>query len=390
MLPVIVLGAVPLTVAAALAPGPGLVAAPITASVQHRSDGHAANPASAGPFVTLLFSRTEMTAADGCVRNDADIAGLGTVVAPYLWSLGMAGTGTLVTGKINGTALTCTHYGDSLMGSWHDASALARGYRWSFVSHTATYPRDVGNLPPRRAYAETCGSAAAIDAHGLPGGHGLIAYPGAQPPPEALQANYGARCFDWGRRYGNSGLTLSVAASAPPYWQYTTAFRGGPCQAAWAPCYRIHAQGSKRYASPASIIARIHSLKPGQWLTLQSYILVTGTSPAYTKNGTRWDCSSPNPALHWTNDVERYCYSDFQRIVKAIAATPDITVTDPLTVGTAFGRVVSRPGAGVGVSAVRHVVVLDMENHTLENLFGFPCARRVLRGCPPGVAMRRR
>ena len=387
MLPVIVLGAVLLTVAGALAPGPGLAAAPTTASVRHWPGGHAANPASAGPFVTLLFSRTEMTAADGCVRDDVGIAGLGTAVAPYLRSLGMAGTGTLVTGKIDGTTLTCAHYGDSLMGSWHDAFTLARDYGWSFVSHTATYPRDVGNLPPRRAYAETCGSAAAIDAHGLPGGHGLIAYPGAQPPPEALQAKYGARCFDWGRRYGNLGLTMSKAASAPPYWQYTMAFRGGPCQAAGAPCYTIHAQGSKRYANPASIIAQIHSLRPGQWLTLQSYILVTGRSPAYTQNRTRWDCSSPNPALHWTNDVERYCYSDFQQILKAIAATPGITVTDPLTVGKAFGRTIPHPPAHAAAPAVRHVVLLDMENHTLENLFGFPCAQGALRNCPASVAM---
>ncbi len=340
---IVLLGAVPLLAAAALAPGPGRSAAQRTASIQRASGSHAAAPAPAGPFVTLLFSRTEMTAADGCNRNDAGIARLYSTVAPFLRSLGMAGTGTLQTGTIKDTALTCTHYGDSLMGSWSDASRLAHNYGWSFASHTATYPRDIGSLPPDRAYAETCGSAAAIDAHGLPGGHGLIAYPGAQPLPQALQASYGARCFDWGRRYGNSGLTLSTAATTPPYWQYTTVFRGGPCQTAGAPCYTIHAQGSKRYTTPASYLAEIRSLRPGQWLTLQSFILVTGISPAYTQNGTRWDCSSPNPALHWTNDVERYCYSDFQRVIRAIAATPGITVTDPLTVGTAFGRTVQYP-----------------------------------------------
>jgi hypothetical protein len=105
-----------------------------------------------------------------------------------------------------------------------------------------------------------------------------------------------------------------------------------------APCYTIHAVGSGRYTRPASIIAEIQSLRPGQWLTLQSYLLVKGTNPVYTQNGTRWDCSSANPAMHWTNDVERYCYSDFQRIMRALGATPGITVTDPLTVGQAFGR----------------------------------------------------
>jgi len=102
------------------------------------------------------------------------------------------------------------------------------------------------------------------------------------------------------------------------------------------------AQGSTRYAAPAEIIALVNALKPGQWLTLQSFILVTGKNPPYTRNGTRWNCTSPNPDMHWTNDVERYCYSDFRHVVRAIKAR-GITVTDPLTVGVAFGRPATYP-----------------------------------------------
>lgn len=330
--------AIPFTVAAVLTPGTGQPAGARTASALHAPGNHTTDPASAGPFVTLLFSRTQVTAADDCALDNAGIARLDTKVAPYMRSLGLIGTGTLVTGKIKNTALTCTHKGDSLMGSWGNASSLADSYGWSFVSHTATYPSHIDSLPPARAYAETCGSAAAIDAHGLHGGHGLIVYPGAQPPPAKLQARYGARCFAWGRLYGHAGLTSYTAADERPYWQHTAASKGGPCNTVGAPCYTIRAIGSKRYTRPTTIIAEIRSLRPGQWLTLQAYLLVKGTSPAYTHNDTRWDCSSPNPALHWTNDVERYCYSDFQRIARAIATTPGITVTDPLTVGEAFGR----------------------------------------------------
>jgi hypothetical protein len=329
---------VSLTVTAAFAPGTGRSAAMRAAIVPHTLGSHVTNPAAAGPFVTLLFSRTELTAADGCIENNAGIARLDATVAPYMRSLGLTGTGTLVTGKIKDAALRCTHKDDSLMGSWADAARLAASYGWSFVSHTATYPNNVGSLPPGQAYAETCGSAAAIDAHGLPGGHGLIAYPGAQPPPEKLQATYGARCFAWGRRYGHAGLTSYTAGQTPPYWQNTAAFKGGPCNAVGRPCYTINVPGSQRYKMPGSIITELQSLRPGQWLTLQSYLLVKGTNPAYSQNGTRWDCSSSNPALHWTNDVERYCYSDFQQITRALAATPSITVTDPLTVGESFGR----------------------------------------------------
>src|SRR5256884_6481493 len=53
--------------------------------------------AAPGPFVTLLFSRTEISAADNCVEDDADVARLDTIVAPFLHSYAMAGTGTLVT-----------------------------------------------------------------------------------------------------------------------------------------------------------------------------------------------------------------------------------------------------------------------------------------------------
>jgi hypothetical protein len=93
-----------------------------------------------------------------------------------------------------------------------------------------------------------------------------------------------------------------------------------------------------RYVLPSEVISRVKTLRPGQWLTFQSYLLVTGTSPAYKHNTTRWDCRSSNPSLHWTNDNERYCYSDWKRIVNAIAALRNTTVTDPLTVGVALGR----------------------------------------------------
>src|SRR5205814_7881883 len=94
----------------------------------------------AGPYVTLLFSRTEMTAADDCLVNSKGIAPLATVVAPYLKSLGMPATGTLQTGPTREAIRFCTHYGDSLAASWADAANLATNFGWSFGSHTATYP----------------------------------------------------------------------------------------------------------------------------------------------------------------------------------------------------------------------------------------------------------
>ena len=305
-----------------------------------------------GPFVTLLFSRTEMSAADNCAENDANIATLDGIVAPYMQSLqttnnpaGLAGTGTLVTARTNQSTRFCTHYNDDLTASWDDATNLATKYGWHFVSHTATYPSlaKIQSLTPPQAMAETCGSLDTLKAHNLPGAAGMIAYPGSytkNPAVVNLQTNYGDKCFDWGRQYdhGLHGQNfLSTASTTPPHWVYPVAVVGGPCADPTQPCYTVHVQNG-RYTQPSTIINQIQRLKPGMWYVLQAYILVTGTNPKYTSNMNRWDCTSPNPAEHWTNVTVRYCYSDYQKIIQAIAADPNITVTDPLTLGQEWGR----------------------------------------------------
>ena len=336
------LSAVIVAAGMALVPAAGAAASGPSQAPHATASAH--NAAAPGPFVTLLFSRSEISAADNCVEDDTNIARLDTVVAPYLQSVGMAGTGTLVTKKTGDTTRNCTHYNDDLTASWADATNLAQAYGWSFVSHTATYPTlaQIQNFTPAQAKAQTCGSLATLKAHGLPGAAGMIAYPGSytkNPAVVNLQTQYGSTCFDWGRQYDQAkhGLTKLADASTPPYWQYALAVVGGPCNVPTAPCYTVHIQNG-RYTLPSTMIARIEALKPGQWFTLQAYLLVTGKNPNYAHNRMRWDCTSSDPALHWTNTTVRYCYSDYQQIIQAIAADPNITVTDPLTVGRAWGR----------------------------------------------------
>ena len=342
---VLLLSAVTVAAAMALVPAAGSVA---SGSVQPPSTGLAPPPTTAlgqGPFVTLLFSRSEISAADNCVEDDTNIARLDTVVAPYLQSLGMAGTGTLVTQKTGDTTRHCSHYNDDLTASWADATNLAQNYGWSFVSHTATYPTlaQIQNFTPQQAYDETCGSEQTIAAHGLPGAAGMIAYPGSytkNPAVVNLQTQYGQTCFDWGRQYDHAvhgQNVLSTASTTPPHWVYPVAVVGGPCNDPTQPCYNVHVKNG-RYTMPTTIINQIHRLKPGMWYIFQAYLLVTGTNPHYTSNMNRWDCTSSNPAEHWTNVTVRYCYSDFQQIIQAIAADPSITVSDPLTIGQDWGR----------------------------------------------------
>jgi hypothetical protein len=213
------------------------------------------------------------------------------------------------------------------------------------VSHTATYPglAAIQNFTPAEAYAQTCGSEATIAAHGLPGAAGMIAYPGSytkNPAVVNLQTQYGQNCFDWGRQYDHAqhGVNdLATESTTPPYWVYPVAVVGGPCNDPTQPCYTVHVQNG-RYTMPSTIINQIHRLKPGMWYIFQAYVLVTGKNPAYTNDRMRWDCTSPDSAEHWTNVTVRYCYSDYQQIIQAIAADPNITVTDPQTVGEAYGR----------------------------------------------------
>lgn len=81
------------------------------------------------------------------------------------------------------------------------------------------------------------------------------------------------------------------------------------------------------YTVLRQVINQINALEPGQDLNLQAYVLVTGTNPAYTTNKDRWNCTNPNPAYHWSNDAERYCFADFQRIGTAIQNNPNVVVS---------------------------------------------------------------
>jgi hypothetical protein len=294
-----------------------------------------------GPYATILFSRTEITSADNCVQNDTNTARLDTEVAPYLKSKGMVATGTLTPNRIYQSTYKCTHYNDSMMGSWDNATNFAQNYGWTFVSHTASYPANLPSITGAQADAETCGSANTITNHGLPGANGYIAYPGAEGDATALQTDFGSKCFAWGRQYGSKGVTKSTLTA--PYWQHTTAGNGGPCADTTQPCSQIKMQnGSTKYSPPSTLISTINNLKAGDWFTFQSFLLVKGKNPPTPSGNVQWDCTSSNPNLHWTNDNERYCYNDFQTVIEAIKSK-GLTVTDPLSVGVAFGRPATYP-----------------------------------------------
>ena len=289
-----------------------------------------------GPFVTLLASRTEQWPAINCQPDSQGGVGLSQVVAPYASGLGISMTGTVNT-LATSDAEGCTHNvagdgtGETLTSSWADLATLASQYGWTFVPHEYDGPAALARLSAYQQWKVTCGQAQALTAQGLGPGTGMIAYPGSQKPQnnpaiQALQANYGQNCFDFARTYNPTGITTQQAAQTPPYWQQTLVLKGGP------------GVGSTAYTDPASVIARIKALQPGQWLTIQFYLIVTGTSPL--GDPITWSCDQLGlPNL--SSDVERYCWSDLKQIIDYLGTDAGVTVTSPLTAGTAFGRSVT-------------------------------------------------
>jgi hypothetical protein len=205
-------------------------------------------------------------------------------------------------------------------------------------------------MSPAQQWDETCGSAQTIDAFGLPGAADMFLWPDNMIN-QATLVNYVEPCFGTNRLYRPT-VTTAAEMDSPPYQQLVWGINGGYCNTPGAPC-RLVPGAAVAYRTPASIISAINSLMPGQVLTLQTYLNVTGTNPAYLTNATRWDCTSPDPNLHWTNDVERYCWNDLQTILSYIASS-GLGITQPGVVEAAFGRTgysdraVPRPAASSG------------------------------------------
>ena len=283
-----------------------------------------------GPFVTLLFSRSEVATATRCVPDSGGYANLLTVVAPALAARHILATGSVETGITKDSTRACVHYRRSLAASWSDIRQLRDRYGWAFVSHGRTWATNLAHMTPQQQWNDVCGSLIDLEQHGIRSGDGLFAFPNNRWSAE-VQSNVVSKCFAFGRRYG-SGPTDRSLATASPYWQRTEGVSGGRCNDTSMPC--AHLQTLTRYRSPAHVAAQLASLGADQWLTLQSYVLVTGDRQG------AWHCTGEDWRQHWTNDPERYCWTDYRAIIGSIPSS--VTVTDPKTVARSWGRTAYR------------------------------------------------
>jgi hypothetical protein len=277
-------------------------------------------------YVTLLFSRSEITAADNCVPNDLGVVRLDSGVAPELARRGISGTGTVETGVTAEHSEVCLHYKSSMGASWDELAQLRDSYGWSFVSHSRTYAKNLSTMTRDQQWNESCGSIQDLLAHGHTRGDGMFAYP-HNTWSDDVQINVVSTCFAFARRFG-TGPATRASVTTSPYYARTQQVGGGRCADSSLPCSTLNVPSV--YRSPDTVRASLASLVPGNWFILQAYVLVTGSRPGH------WDCTSSDWRGHWTTDFERYCWSDYVKLLDAIP--PGAIVTDPKTVAEAWGR----------------------------------------------------
>lgn len=284
------------------------------------------------PYLTLLFSRTQVASAASCTPLSGAVR-LDTGVAPALQRRGLTGTGSIVLDFTAASALTC--YDDRradgtvvrrqaiLGGSWATAATLRDSYGWSFVSHSKSY-RDMTTLSASQQRAESCGTLQTFRNHGHYRADGLFAYPNNRFTP-AIQSQIVSTCFAFGRRYGDLNLR---SAMAPPWFAQSHAVNGGACNSASLPCYGLATPF--RYSSPVALGNEVAGLGADQWLILQGYRFLRGSAAG------RYDCTASDWHAHWTTSTEEYCWNDYLRVLDRINAATH--VVDPKTVATAWGR----------------------------------------------------
>ena len=345
--------------------GLGVLVAALVVAATAKASVSARDATMAPPMVTIVMSRSEISAADNmigseptgtCQRDDKNITPLYAPNGGFSVAAWVAAntpkvhlTGSIETGVTQDDANWCAHYGESLGPSWSQLEALSSEYGMHFISHSADYPLVwttapkawTGTLADWQNF-ETCGSRDVITQHGLLGANGQYDWPNQQTDPTVM-ANDVIPCFYMNRSYHGTGLNTLASVQANDDIASTRQLLGGYCNTAGLPCATPLPNCSIcRYTVPRSVINQINFLKPGQALNLQAYVLVRNSNPTngvnqYKTNTDQWDCTAADPALHWSNDAERYCWVDFQRILKAIQNNPNVVVTDPEGVAQTWG-----------------------------------------------------
>jgi hypothetical protein len=257
-------------------------------------------------YVTFMIGRAQWAAVGGDCKPFPGAVPLDEV-ARDLAARGLAGTLNVVPDRTKETGFMC--WGKyALQPGWDRVVGLRR-QGWSVVSAGQSYKR-MPTLTLEQQRAESCGSLDAFAARGIDASP-LFAYP-ANKYTDEIQRKVVNKCFRFGRRYG--GTINTRANLVAPWYVNVRSINGGRCRVENQPC--SNAATRFKYTDPAKLQSAVQRLRGG-WIVVQFYRLVRG---AYATPYQQWDCTSPDPMKHWTNQSEVYCYDDFLRVVDTVVA----------------------------------------------------------------------
>jgi hypothetical protein len=322
--------------------------------MQRAPDASAATAASSAKsestaaYLTVIIGRSMESKVESCrpVEIPPGMLTLDQIV-PQLAAIGVNVTAAVIPGRTLATADKCVS--GTLYPSWADLTSLAATYGLNVVSASENYDY-MTTLTETEQFQQSCGSLATFIAHGFHRAWGLFAYPDNYYST-TVQSQVVQNCFAFGRTYVRPAYatagqsTNSEANMTAPWLQATDDVGGGRCHLTKEPCDSEGPKSLGNYLSPVTLHA-LTQVAAGTWTAIQGYAFVTGSN---STGSIKWDCSEPESdwQAHWTSQFETYCWNDFLYALTGIPSS--VTVTDPVTVAEAWGRI---PTPLVTVSSV--------------------------------------
>ncbi|MEE4146156.1 MAG: hypothetical protein V2I26_15240 [Halieaceae bacterium] len=311
-------------------------------------------------WLTLQFGRSQWGAAGGGTCSPYADPTNGSVfldeVASFLTKRGYTAQASVPFGQLHPdpSVRKCPWPG-VVSSSLDDLVMLRENHGWTFVADSiGPLPSNPSDRPGMSSL--TCddqltaasASLAELLRFGHARGWGLFAAP-IGSLDTGIRDNLASKFYAFSRIYGKSENTQANALTGD--WAVFHTVDSGMCNDPTADCYDHYVPGNsrtKRYQLPDELLGYMIA-NPGAWRGIQFYRLVRGAnvplgypgtaeSPVGESDQSYWDCTSPDPKLHWTSRVELYCYEDFVSIIDRLHTEhPDVITTDTAHVATTWG-----------------------------------------------------
>jgi hypothetical protein len=309
-------------------------------------------------WLTVHFGRSNWGVAGVGECNPYSDPVNGTVfldeAAAFLATLGYSGQGSVPFGQLDPdpTVRKCPWRG-VISASLNDLVALRENFGWTFVADSiGPLPSNQSDRPPIANLScpdqitTTAASLAELMRYGHNRSWGLFADPG-NSVTEQIRDTITSKMYSFTRMYSNNvaQMELTQPNALAGEWARFKSVNGGNCNMPGATCFdhNISPPADRTYETPDYLFPFMIA-EPGAWRAIQFYRFVRGANrpdgypgtpqdPVGSSRESYWDCTSPNPDLHWTNREEIYCYRDFVDLFERLADEhPDVITTDAAAV----------------------------------------------------------